>query len=37
MERYIPLDFVRQEALRLGFQDCGAAKVEVLKSEQLNF
>lgn len=36
MERYIPLDFVRQHALKSGFQACGAAKAGILKSERLN-
>lgn len=37
MERHVPLSFVKQEALKLGFQDCGAAKVEILNSERFAF
>lgn len=36
MGKYIPLDFVRQQALQSGFQACGASKAGVLKSERLN-
>ncbi len=28
MSSHLPLQFVREQALKLGFQDCGAAKAE---------
>lgn len=37
MNRYIPLSFVREEALKLGFQDCGAAKAGVCEHSNLDY
>ncbi len=36
MGLYIPLQFVREQALRLGFQGCGAAKVERIEGKLLD-
>ncbi len=36
MDKHIPLDFVRQEALKLGFQDCGAASVGLCEHSVLD-
>lgn len=35
MDKHIPLDFVRSEALKLGFQDCGAAKADLCEHSRL--
>ena len=32
MMRYLPLEIVKQKAISLGFNDCGAAKAEQLCS-----
>ena len=35
MDKHIPLDFVKSEALKLGFQDCGAAKADLCEHSRL--
>jgi epoxyqueuosine reductase QueG len=34
--RFLPLDIVKEKAISLGFNDCGAAKVEQLPTSKFD-